>query len=147
MASVCPPFAESLDIVIQDYKPGLVLRPKQHEVLQYVYDKEGDAIISLPTGYGKSLIFHLIGRLLRAKHGQNREDGKGVTLVVAPLNLIQHDQLLSLQKRGVSACKLNVACHGEYLVGDEADQETEAGQKVSVLSCRGYPSVVGFRVT
>ena len=60
--------------------------------------------MSLPTGYGKSLVFHLCGKLLCAKQlGQ-----PGTTIVISPLNIIQKDQLTKLRQHNISACRLDV---------------------------------------
>ena len=110
-----------LETILTNYRPGLTLRPKQREVLEHLYKEEGNVCVSLPTGYGKSVLFHLIGRLLRAKHGLEIQNG-GVTVVIAPLNIIQTDQLQSLKQYGISACKLDVGGHVTCIEDDDNDE-------------------------
>jgi len=54
-------FDEVLNEIVDVYDQGMTLKVRQREVLESVWEKEKDMIISLPTGYGKSVIFHLIG--------------------------------------------------------------------------------------
>ena len=77
------------------------------EVFESLWMGASDVIVSLPTGYGKSVISHLCGRVLRRKPGV--EAGlPGMTLVVVPLNIIQADQQASLAKHGIRSCTLDV---------------------------------------
>lgn len=41
------------------YDPALKLKPLQHECLHHIFMGK-DVIANLPTGYGKSIIFHLL---------------------------------------------------------------------------------------
>ena len=51
----------------------MILKPKQCLGLESVY-LEKDIMCVLPTGYGKSLIFHLLPMLLHAKHKLRSDD-------------------------------------------------------------------------
>lgn len=48
-----------LKAVCRAYSPTLLLKPLQLDVLEHVINGQ-DVIANLPTGYGKSLIFHLL---------------------------------------------------------------------------------------
>ncbi|MFS8808659.1 DEAD/DEAH box helicase, partial [Synechococcus sp. R6-10] len=73
------------------------LRPPQDQVIRALLDKR-DALVVLPTGFGKSLCFQLVALLQT-----------GVTLVVSPLIALMEDQVQDLWKR-----KLPAAClHSE----------------------------------
>src|SRR5579883_2925216 len=63
-------------------------RPGQREALDALLAGE-DALVILPTGGGKSLIYQLAGLLL-----------PGTTLVVSPLIALMRDQIRALQERG-----------------------------------------------
>jgi len=91
-------FEGALEKSICSYDRDIVLKPKQRECLQAVYDSR-DVIVNLPSGYGKSLIYHLLPNLLAC-----------VVIVVSPLNIIQNDQLRKLNNKGIKTCRLDVQC-------------------------------------
>ncbi|XP_028417517.1 uncharacterized protein LOC114541921 [Dendronephthya gigantea] len=71
----------------------------------------------LPTGYGKSLIFHLTPVLLFAKHKLRGSSSKSsisteqidsIVIVVSPLNSLTSDQISRLSTSGIRASVLNV---------------------------------------
>ncbi len=70
-------------------------RPPQDEVVRCLIEKR-DALILLPTGYGKSICFQ-IPALLEA----------GVTLVISPLVALMEDQVQDLRQRGLPAAALH----------------------------------------
>ena len=72
------------------------LRPGQDAALRPVLDKR-DALIVMPTGAGKSLIYQL-GALLQPR---------GVTVVVSPLIALMKDQVDALTARGIAAAYVN----------------------------------------
>ena len=119
-------FEDVLAMVLTKYDPGLILRQKQVEALERMWTLEKDMLVSLPTGYGKSVISHLCGRLLRAKLGVE----SGMTLVVVPLNIIQEDQMASLHRRSLSVCKLDIKGHATT-VSEESDDYVF--EKVSIF--------------
>ena len=82
-------FELDLDLAVGKYREGLVLKSKQKECLFNVYQGR-DIIGNLPTGYGKSIIYHLLPELL-ALQSRRRRAGDIVSsvLVVCPLNIIQ----------------------------------------------------------
>ena len=89
--------------------PPLNLKPLQVRCLEYIL-KGKDVIGVFPTGFGKSLIFHLLPYALPTKKTKN------IVLVVCPLNAIIEDQLKILKIRGISA---------NVLVGKSEDNITE----------------------
>lgn len=64
-------------------------RPGQREVVEHLMG-ERDALVVMPTGAGKSLIYQLVGALK-----------EGVTLVVSPLIALMEDQVAGLEKTGL----------------------------------------------
>ena len=121
-------FSEIISQILPKYRDNFTLRPLQKEVLEYVYNKESHAIVSAPTGSGKSVIFHLIGKILWLK--RHDEPGCHITLLIAPLNIIQADQLKSLRAAGISACKLDIEGHGSCLTPSEDCCSSEECQGV-----------------
>ncbi len=76
------------------------LKPKQVKCLEAVYSSK-DVIAVLPTGYGKSLIFHILPSLFYDKFvGEEQKKrpstatvNKPVILVVSPLNALIENQI------------------------------------------------------
>ena len=67
-----------------------------------------DTFISLPTGQGKSLIYQLAPSV--SKHlGLLSE--VPIVLVISPLNALIDDQIASVTKLGITACKLDASSH------------------------------------
>lgn len=70
------------------------LRPGQLTAIER--GKVGDLFLRCPPGFGKSLIFHVLGLL----------ESDGVSLVIAPLRALMRDQVRKLQSRGISSVYL-----------------------------------------
>ena len=80
----------------------------------------------LPTGYGKSVIFHLLPSLFLDKINYERgAAAHPVVIVVSPLNSLIKDHIRMLQERNVKAAILNVKkkTNSEDLSPDIADEE------------------------
>ena len=75
------------------------LKKEQLEVLKAVYDQGRDCVAVLPTGFGKSGIFHLIPYL--TPHPKK-------VIVVAPITALMEDQLQSLSDKEISACSISM---------------------------------------
>ena len=83
----------------------IVLKEKQLETLRSLYMKT-DCIAVLPTGYGKSLIFHILPWFFQTKMDR---DQPMVVIVASPLNSLMQDQIVGLRKNGIKACSVNIA--------------------------------------
>ena len=118
-------FEQVLQQVLRDYDSTMQLRPNQKAAFERLWIGATDVIVSLPMGYGKSVISHLCGRILRAKNGQPEN---GITVVVVPLNMIQYDQVASLAKHGITACKMDIEGNTSC-----ATNEDEAYDKVTIM--------------
>ena len=70
-------------------------KPKQYEIINRIIKGE-DVCAVLPTGYGKSLTYHLPGIYLDKP-----------TIVVSPLISLMNDQMIILEKLGFSCCCYN----------------------------------------
>lgn len=93
-----------------------ILKPKQIISLEHLYLKR-DVICVLPTGYGKSLIFHLLPGLLFAKQKLNMylnlrdvdiSTITAVIIVVLPLNALVSNQISRIGLSGIRASVLGV---------------------------------------
>ncbi len=70
-------------------------RPGQERVVRGLLEGR-DALVVMPTGAGKSLIYQVVAQLL-----------PGVTIVVSPLIALMKDQVESVESRGVEAGFIN----------------------------------------
>ena len=95
-----------------------ILKPKQVICLENVYLKK-DVLCVLPTGYGKSLIFHLIPALMFARARLEQNAGSSlwnmnmsmattIVVVVSPLNALISNQIARLCSSGIRATVLGV---------------------------------------
>ena len=86
-------------------------RDNQEEIINYMLEKKGDCIISMPTGGGKSILFQgpAISRAMFTRR---------LTLVITPLRALMQDQVEELWKRGFVN---NV----DYLSGDRLYPEVQ----------------------
>ena len=85
------------------YDDSLELKPLQRECLLHILNDGGDVVFNVPTGYGKSLIFHLLPWLLQEKL---KLEVPAAVIVISPLNVIQQDQLMKLTSKGMQYFKL-----------------------------------------
>lgn len=79
----------------------IILRVKQVICLEAPYLRK-DLLAVLPTGYGKSLVFHVLPRLLTERDTTLTSPSstcKSVVLVVSPLNALMYDQISSLKRK------------------------------------------------
>ena len=84
------------------------LKVKQVICLEAIYHGR-DVVAVLPTGYGKSVIFHLLPSLFLDKINYERgAAAHPVVIVASPLNALIKDQIRRLQEGNVKAAILNV---------------------------------------
>jgi superfamily II DNA helicase RecQ len=116
---------------------GIILKPKQVLCLESVY-LQNDVMCVLPTGYGKSLIFHLLPMLLFAKF-KLRGDLllgwrlKGITttvvdaivIVVSPLNSLMSNQISRLSESGIRASVMNTKETRRRLDSDDDEVDVD----------------------
>ena len=93
---VLGPHGDSVRAALRQHFGFEALRPGQDAALAPVLDGH-DALIVMPTGAGKSLIYQL-GALLQPT---------GVTVVVSPLIALMKDQVDALRARGIAAAYVN----------------------------------------
>ena len=86
---------------------SIILKPKQvMKCLEAVYFGR-DVIAVLPTGYGKSLIFHLLPSLFYDKL-TSASNKRAVVIVVSPLNALIENQIKKSYQGNIKAGILNV---------------------------------------
>jgi ATP-dependent DNA helicase RecQ len=81
--------------LLQKYWGHQQFRPLQIEIIQSVLNKQ-DTLALLPTGGGKSLCFQLPALAM-----------EGMCIVVTPLIALMKDQVMQLNKRGISATAIH----------------------------------------
>ena len=104
-------FYGSLQVAIsRSTYSNINLKPKQVQCLEAIYSGR-DVLAVLPTGYGKSLIFHLLPSLLLKMMNSQRPVPSlsfcPVIIVVSPLNALIKDQMRRRSDRNVKATFLN----------------------------------------
>ncbi len=95
-ADVLGPRAGDVSAALQRHFGFPALRPGQAAALAPVLDGR-DALVVMPTGAGKSLVYQL-GALLQPS---------GTTVVVSPLIALMKDQVDALRARGIAAAYVN----------------------------------------
>ena len=99
------------------------LKVKQVICLEAIYHGR-DVVAVLPTGYGKSVTFHLLPSLFLDKITYERgAAAHPVVIVFSPLNALIKDQIRRLQEGNVKAALLNVKkkTNSEDLESDLSD--------------------------
>ena len=100
-------FNDAVEKALEALKDSSIesLTKYQSKALFHVLNGE-DTFVSLPTGHGKSLIYQLAPSV--SKHlGLLSE--VPIVLVIAPLNALIDDQIASVTKLGITACKLDAS--------------------------------------
>ena len=107
----------------------IYLKVKQIIILEALFLQK-DVVAVLPTGYGKSVIFHLLPFLMDYR---TQTRGKSIVLVVAPLNSLMDDQLNHLNKKGIKAGILSCskACVRRQSNGSDSDtSDTNSAEEI-----------------
>ena len=105
-------FYSSLHFAIVNSSYGnIILKPKQVKCLEAIYSGR-DTVGILPTGYGKSIIFHLLPGLLFDKINSRSTSSSclihPVVVVVSPLNSLISDQIRRSTEGKIKATVLKV---------------------------------------
>ena len=104
------------------YYENVFLRVKQIRILEACMMRK-HVIGVLPTGYGKSVIFHLLPFMCDYL---NEKGNRSIVIVVSPLNALIEDQLTSLKEhRGVKAGVLQASRHQKEVDGKGDDTESD----------------------
>ena len=114
---------------------NIFLKVKQIHILEALY-REKDVVAVLPTGYGKSIIFHILPFLFeyRERNFMNSSRTNAI-IVVAPLNSLIDDQISHLRKRGIKAaisCQRDVKSGGHSSTlssSSESDTNSEGDEQ------------------
>ena len=101
-------FNDAVEKALEALKDSSIesLTKYQSKALFHVVNGE-DTFVSLPTGHGKSLIYQLSSSV--SKHLGLLSEVPIVVLVISPLNALIDDQIASVTKLGITACKLDAS--------------------------------------
>ena len=77
------------------------LNPKKKEIIDAAVCRKKDVLGILPTGFGKSLVFHLLSDVELMEAGQPPAKGRSTTIVLSPLNALMVYQISKLGHIGV----------------------------------------------
>ena len=86
------------------------VKPKKVKCLEAVYNGR-DLVAVLPTGYGKSMIFHLLPALLYDKESSEARNSailRPIVIVVSPLNALTKDEIRRNSQGELKAAALNI---------------------------------------
>ncbi len=97
------------------------LKEEQIECVRRVICFREDVLAVLPTGFGKSVIYQIIPKVLECLRSESVATRKFVVCVVSPLQYIRKQQVENINKLN---CGLRAAAIGE---DDETDKEIEDG--------------------
>ncbi|CAB3991081.1 ATP-dependent DNA helicase Q1 [Paramuricea clavata] len=116
---------------------NLFLKVKQYKVLESLVLGR-DTFAVLPTGYRKSVVFHLLPFIFdffNAKGGDIRETS--IVLVLTPLNALIEDQMACLRRNGIEADVLNTN-NVKHINPDNQDDgmDDEAGNNELESPCK-----------
>ena len=103
---------------LRKYDSNFILKEKQLEAIFSILSGH-DVLMNVPVGYGKSIVYHLLPSIL-----ESVSNSAPVVLVISPLNIIQKDQIATLSKHNVSACRLNINTKVEETTETGPDYES-----------------------
>jgi len=109
-----------LDTLLHEVFGYASFRGAQRVIIEHVCS-DGDALVLMPTGGGKSLCYQVPAI---ARH----RAGRGVAVVVSPLIALMHDQVGALEEAGVHAAFLNSTLTPEQAA--HIEREMMAGRLV-----------------
>ena len=96
-------FADGVNYVLSKLGMShLKLKSQQKQAIVAVYEGK-DVFVFLPTGFGKSVCFHVLPFLFDHKLGLSDGSEKRCVIVVSPLVSLMVDQVRSLKSKGVHA--------------------------------------------
>ena len=81
--------------------PQFRLTPEQKEMIEALVLFKKDVLGVLPTGFAKSLVFHLLSDVFDfVDAGQHPLKRRSITVVISPLNALMQDQISELNHLG-----------------------------------------------
>ena len=113
-------FSSAINLSLQDFIHKS-LKDEQKECIRRIICLNEDVLAVRPTGFGKSVIYQLILKVLENMQSPTSGNSKTSVAVVSPLEYIRKQQVANLQ---TADCGVNAAAIGE---SGEIDKEIEVG--------------------
>ena len=87
--------------------PNINLKEEQEICIRSLIVDRVDVLAVLPTGYGKSIIYQILPKVIsKLRYNQIGERKTGTVLVVSPLEQIRKQQVERLNARGIKSASL-----------------------------------------
>lgn len=80
--------------------PAATFRDGQEDAIRHVVDGRGRLLVVQKTGWGKSSVYFIAGKLLR-------EEGSGPAILISPLLALMRNQIAAAERMGVRAATIN----------------------------------------
>ena len=120
---ITPVRADAQAILEQLAGPGAVLRDDQWRAIEALVVQRRRALVVQRTGWGKSAVYFIAAKLLRAAGPRNT----GPAVIVSPLLALMRNQVAAAERAGVHAATINSANIADWaeiqrrVVDDELD--------------------------
>ena len=110
-------FKVALEVTLKFF-PNIKLKEEQEICIRSLVLDRVDVLAVLPTGYGKSIIYQILPRVIsELRYNQTGERKTVTVLVVSPLKQIRKQQVERLNARGIKSASLEdvQACNDTML--------------------------------
>ena len=92
---------KAIDFSLDKLGRSFSLKDKQKDIIQAIVQERKDVLGVLPTGYGKSVVYHILSYVFDyVKFKGQIESHEAITIVVSPLNALMKDQISKLSNLG-----------------------------------------------
>ena len=112
----------------------LILKDEQKQSIRAAYDKR-DVFMFLPTGFGKSICFHVLPFVVDYRLGlvDGQKKSSSSVVVVSPLVALMVDQVKSLRSRDVEAVVISSGSRGGSIVEKELCATEKSLESASLI--------------
>ena len=142
----------ALDELQKSVKISKLTEPQSRSAFNFL--SGNDTFVSLPTGHGKSLIYQICPMIAKELASMetmdNRFPSDPMLVVISPLNSLIADQIISCERMGLKACKVELettatlqkACDYQLLYSSPEIFESEDARKLLQKYCDRIIGVV-----
>src|SRR5947199_4966143 len=95
-----------------------IFHDNQEDAIRHVVEGRGRLLVVQRTGWGKSLVYFIATKLLRAQ-------GHGPALLVSPLLALMRNQIAAAERMGVRAATIHSANREDWRSVEEAIERNE----------------------